>query len=152
MNRKKMLLMTTCLALCASHAFGQTMSARRMAMGGVSLGSTARNVAYRAVPKAKGGSSGMTLPLGLAQIASNPPSLDPNSSDFNAFELVDLIENPPWNYQLNRPVAPSSDVTLTIGRNQLAVDLGDIRSFLPRNGNRVSAFETTPAIGIGFHR
>ncbi len=121
-----------------------------MAMGGASLGGDAANVAYRAVPKAKGRSSGFTLPIGIAAVAANPPSFDPDDPEFNIFEIANLVQNPPWNLQLGSVEAPSNDVVIDIGRDHLAVDLGDIRSYLPGTGARISAMQSSPGLSLGF--
>jgi len=138
------------VALPNADAFGQTMSARRMAMGSASLGGDAANVAYRAVPKVKGRSAGFTLPIGLVKVLSDPPSFDPGDPNFNVFKIANLIQNPPWNLQLGTAEAPSSDVVVNLGRDHLAVDLGDIRSYLPGKVARISALQTLPAPAIGF--
>src|SRR5439155_15833360 len=113
MRRFSIALLAAGLAVPAGSAFAQTMSARRMAMGGVSLGGEAANVAYRAVPAAPGRSSGFTLPIGVAQVLAHPPSLDPGDPSFNVFEIANLVQNPPWNLELNPPHAPSSDVIVS---------------------------------------
>jgi len=150
MRRFSIALLAAGLAVPAGSAFAQTMSARRMAMGGVSLGGEAANVAYRAVPAAPGRSSGFTLPIGVAQVLAHPPSLDPGDPSFNVFEIANLVQNPPWNLELNPPHAPSNDVIVSMGRDRLSVDLGDVRRYLPSGDDRIAALESTPALGIGF--
>ena len=68
---------------------------------------------------------------------NDPPSFDPDDPEFNIFEIANLVQNPPWNLQLGTVEAPSNDVVIDIGRDHLAVDLGDIRSYLPGTGARI---------------
>src|SRR5262245_18736165 len=102
-------IVTLALACAPALAFGQTFSARRTAMGGVTLpaagpGGDAVNVAYRVVPPVQDGSRmNVSLPIGLIPVLADPPSLDPESADFNAYELLNLVSNPPWNLQLVEP-------------------------------------------------
>ena len=110
----------------------QIMSARRLGMGGTTVvrggpGSDGANVAYRAVPRAPSTGRSLPLPLGLIPLAKDPPVFDYNDPKFNAFELLNLAYNPPWNYPLSKPAAPSSDITIAIGQNDLIVDLGQVR-------------------------
>lgn len=142
------------LAPAAAHA--QIMSARRMAMGGVLVtrggpGSDAVNVAYRAVPRSPEASGGVSLPIGLVPVLANPPELDSKKPGFNAFELANLLYDPPWNLTLSKPDTPSSDVTVSIAKNSLAVDLGDIRKVFPKDESRVGVVShvTSLVVGIG---
>ena len=102
--------------LLASDTHAQFASARRMAMGGVNLlhggpGGDAVNVAYRAVPpEPRDRARSWSLPIGLIPVLQDPPSLDPDDSTFNAFELANLALHPPWNLALRKPEAPVGDV------------------------------------------
>ncbi|MBI5711474.1 MAG: hypothetical protein HZC42_14405 [Candidatus Eisenbacteria bacterium] len=156
---RRMLLMGVLLALVAAsgQAAAQSFSARRMAMGGVVLagggpGSDASNVAYRAVSAAAGSGSGITLPFGLIPLIADPPELDPDQPDFNIYELANLLYNPPWNLQLVAPPAPSSDITIVVAKDRLAVDLGEVRDVFPRGHSRIGVVNGSPAIGFGIHR
>jgi hypothetical protein len=142
------------LVVAQSPAAAQTFSARRMAMGGVMLagggpGSDAANVAYRVVPAAPGVSSGITLPLGLIPFLADLPSFDPKSSDFNAYELADLLYNPPWNLQLYSPKPPSNDITISVAKNSLAVDLGDVADIFPKDHSKTGAVNQGPGFAVG---
>ena len=154
-TRRVALLAALILSLMATaSAHAQIMSARRMAMGGVTItrggpGSDALNVAYRAVPKAPSRGRSWSLPIGLAPLLSNPPVFDPNDPEFNAFELADLLFAPPWNVSLQKPAAPSSDIGITLAKDQLAIDLGDVRTLLPRHESRFGAVSRAPALGVG---
>ena len=156
---RRMLLMALLLALVApsGRASAQAFSARRMAMGGVVLagggpGSDASNVAYRAVPAAAGSGSGITLPIGLIPVIADPPELDPDQPDFNIYELANLLYNPPWNLQLVSPSAPSSDITIVVAKNRLAVDLGEVKDVFPEGHSRIGVVNGSPAIGFGIRR
>lgn len=153
------ILMLSLLAFTVGEgvASAQTFNARRMAMGGVILaggggGSSGANVAYRAVPKAPKSGWALPLPIGLIPILADPPELDPDSPDFNIYELANLLYNPPWNLQLSSPETPSSDITVTIGKNHLAMDLGDVKDAFPRNQSRIAAIINGPAPGFGVQR
>ncbi len=121
-------------------ARGQALDARRMGMGGVVLGSggTGANVAYDAVPAPRSRDEGrsLALPLGLIQLLADPPELDPDDPDFNAFELANLLYNPPWHLQLVKPDAPSGDVTISVAKNSLAVDLAELHELFPEEGTQ----------------
>ncbi len=135
-------------------AWAQSLNARRTAMGGVVLpgggsGSEGSNVAYRAVEKAPGRSTELPLPIGLIPLLSNPPSFDPNSADFNVFELANLLYNPPWNIQLVKPKEPSNDIVMSIGKNHMSIDLGDIRNMFPQDHSEFGASVQGPSLGFG---
>jgi hypothetical protein len=121
-------------------------------MGGVSLGGDADNVAYRAVPRAPGQSSGFALPIGVIPLLQDPPTIDPSDPKFNVFELANLLQNPPWHLELGEPPAPSSDVVVSLGRDHLAIDLGDVRNYLPGDGSRITALSSIPVLGLGVRR
>ena len=140
-------------ALVTDGARAQVFSARRMAMGGVVLrggtGLTGANVAYRAVPAEPPEGRQIPLPLGLVQLAANPPVLSVNDSSFNAFKLANYLYELPWNVRLGADPAPSSDVSVSLGRNTLAVNLGDLANAIPGNATNVSMIETSPSYEFG---
>jgi len=155
MTRSRLLPFLTLVALLApagTHA--QIMSARRMAMGGVTVtrggsGSDAVNVAYHAVPAAPEASSGLPLPVGLIPVLQDPPQFDPKKPDFNAYELANLLFDPPWNLMLSKPSTPSSDVIVSVAKNQLAVDLGEIRDVFPKDESRMGVVSRAPSFSVG---
>ena len=157
MLRRVLALSAIALAGWCGLAGAQAFSARRMAMGGVilaggELGSDAANVAFRAVPRAPNSGSGITLPLGLIPVLADPPQFDPDKPDFNIYEWANLAYNPPWNLQLIAPDTPSNDITVAIGRNHLAVDLGDVKSIFPEDHSKLGSVVNGPSLGIGFRR
>ena len=131
-------------------AFGQTLDARRMGMGGVVLAGQPDNVAYRAVPPAPGRSTGFTLPLGLMTLVDDPPEFDPDSPGFNVFEIAELALNPPWHLQLNEPDPPSTHILVSLGRDYLSVDLGEVGDYFEQGSRIASSYALTPgAVKIG---
>ncbi len=156
MPRRVLALSVLALLVWSGVACAQLFSARRMAMGGVVLagggpGSDDANVAYRAVPPAPNTGWGMTLPIGIIPVLLDPPELDPDKPDFNVYELANLAYNPPWNLQLITPKAPSNDVTIAVGKNHLAMDLGDVRTIFPEDQTRLGSVVNGPSLGWGFH-
>lgn len=145
-------------AWAAVPAQAQGTSARRLAMGGVSLarggpGGDIVNVAYRAVPPAPGDSpSGFSLPIGLIPVLQDPPSFDPDDSTFSPFRLANLALHPPWNLALVEPSEPAGDVTVSIGRNALSVDLGNLREVIPDERVRFASVARGPALVVGVRR
>ena len=158
MSRIRILVAACCAvtllaATLVVNADAQVFSARRMAMGGVTLrggtGLTEVNVAYRAVPSEPPEGRQIPLPLGIVQLAANPPVLAVNDSNFNAFELANLLYELPWNVRLGANPAPSSDISVSLGRNTLAVNLGDLANAIPGNATNVSMIETSPSFEYG---
>ncbi|HVP15429.1 MAG TPA: hypothetical protein VMS88_07780 [Terriglobales bacterium] len=157
MLRRVLLLLLLAALAGAEPAGAQLLSARRMAMGGVILagggpGSDAANVAYRGVPPAPNSGSGITLPIGIIPVLSDPPEFDPDKPEFNIYELANLAYNPPWNLQLVTPDPPANDISIAVGKDHLAVDLGDVKSIFPENHTRAGSILNGPAPGIGIRR
>jgi hypothetical protein len=133
------------LAGAAAPARAQfSYDARRIGMGGLSLsrdGNLRRyNAAYRAVPNRHGDHAKLTIPipLGLIQALKDSAAFDFDSSYFNPLELANLILNPPLFLEVRKAPTATNDVTFTIGRNALVIDLGAARQLVP-----------TDAIGLG---
>ena len=123
-------------------------------MGGVLLpeggpGSDPVNVAYRAVPPAEGSSSELPLPIGLLPLIQDPPVFDSKDPKFNIYDLANKLYNPPWNLQLVEPATPSSDIVVSLGRDYLAVQLGEISNLFPEQGSRFGGVMHFPAFGLG---
>lgn len=157
MLRRILTLSLLALVVGGGVAGAQTFSARRMAMGGVILagggaGSSGANVAYRAVPKAPKSAWTIPLPIGLIPLLADPPEIDPDSPDFNVYELANLLYNPPWNLQLSPPETPGNDITIEIGRDHLSMDLGEVKNVFPREPSRVGAVVNGPTLGFGVKR
>jgi hypothetical protein len=157
MLRRMLTLSLLALAVGAGAVGAQTFSARGMAMGGVILagggaGSSGANVAYRAVPRAPSPGWTLPLPIGLIPLLADPPEFDHDSPDFNIYELANLLYNPPWNLQLSSPETPSNDITITIGKDHLAMDLGDVKNVFPRDQSRIGTVVNGPTLGFGIKR
>ena len=141
MNHRALAAVTLLLCACAGAASGQSLNARRTAMGGVLLpgggsGSAAVNVAYQAVPPAAGSRYDLPLPIGLLPLINDPPVFDAKDPEFNVYDLANKLYNPPWNLQLVEPRAPSSDIVISLGRNYLALQLGDVANVFPEHGSK----------------
>ncbi len=142
-------LLTGALAFMAARAEAQTFSARRLGMGGVVLGASGANVAYRAVPPETSNERSLSLPIGLIQVLSNPPEFDSSKPDFNAYEIANLLYNVPWNLQIVEPDPVSSDVNIAISQSSLSVDLGDVKKVFPSDHSRIGAVVNGPSLGFG---
>lgn len=145
------------LAMLPADSHAQFMSARRLGMGGAPVpgcgpGADGVNVAYRAVPRPQHGCRAMSLPIGALPLLANPPVLDPDDPDFNAYELANLLMTMPWNYSLSSPAAPSNDIGVSIGRNSLSVDLGDVGQLLPRDASQYAVVARLPVLAVGYRR
>jgi hypothetical protein len=157
MFRRVLLLSLLAIVLGGGVASAQTFSARRMAMGGVILasggaGNSGANVAYRAVPRAPSSLRALPLPIGLVQLMADPPEFDPDSPNFNIYELANLLYNPPWNAQLSSAGVPSNDITIEISKTSLAVDLGEVKKIFPEDQSQMGAVINGPALGFGIKR
>jgi len=157
MLRRILALALLTLLVSGGAASAQTFSARRMAMGGVILagggtGSSSANVAYRGVPAVANSGWALPLPIGLIPLLADPPELDPDSPDFNVYELANLLYNPPWNLQLRSPAVPGNDITIAIGRDHLAVDLGDVKNLFPDGPSRIASVLNGPELGFSVKR
>lgn len=133
-------------------ATAQTLNARRMAMGGVVLpggGSESFNAAYRAVPVPAHASVGVPLPIGLVPLLADPPVLDPDDPDFNLYELANHLYRPPWNLALIAPKPPSNDIAIELGRNHLAIEIGEIRDVFPHERSTLGMMGRAPALTFG---
>lgn len=156
---RRALLAAACLTALALPvtAGAQIMSARRLAMGGAPVpgcgpGADGVNVAYHSVPRPAHGCRALSLPIGLIPVLQDPPVVDPEDPDFNAFQLANLLMNVPWNWSLAAPDAPSSDIGVAIGRNALAVNLGDVSAVLPREPDEYAIVARLPVLAIGVKR
>lgn len=158
MNRRLIFAaLAAVLALAAGPASGQVLDARRMGMGGVMLagggpGSEGANVAYRAVPRPALEARRFPLPIGVVPLLQDPPQWDPDHPDFNAYELANLLYDLPWNLALQEPEAPSSDIVVTLSRDALAIDLGELRALFPEHELRIGAVVAPPLVSAGWRR
>ncbi|PYP11354.1 MAG: hypothetical protein DMD59_02995 [Gemmatimonadetes bacterium] len=156
------------LALAPTRAAHAQFSfdARRYGMGGVSLsrdGNVRRyNPAYRAV-KNKNHVAGtpkfsIPVPFGLIQFfkdhpinqLGHDPMFDPKSTAFNPVALMDVIFNPPIFYEVKKAPLPTNDVSFTIGRNQLIIDLGATKVLIPEQEFGLGTTSRLLDVGAGF--
>jgi hypothetical protein len=123
-----------------------------MGMGGVDLGGTGANIAYRAVPAAPAEPHGFSLPIGLIQVLANPPQLDAGKPDFSVYDLANLLYTVPWNLQLTKPDPIASDVNISISQDSLIVNLGDAQKLFPNQSGKIGAVLNGPSLGFSVHR
>jgi hypothetical protein len=150
----------------AAPAAGQWLvtDARRIGMGGLSLGRSGSivryNPAYRAVPAqaALHGQPKVTIPipLGIIQFLhdhphlSSDPAFDPKSRGFNPILVVNTILNLPLYLEVKAAPTPTNDVAFTIGKNQLMVNLGLAASLVPEDQFGFSGSSRPLDPGFGF--
>ena len=157
MNHRALAAVTCLLCSLAGAASGQSLNARRTGMGGVLLpgggsGNAAVNVAYQAVPSAPGSSYDLPLPIGLLPLINNPPVFDAKDPEFNVYDLANKLYNPPWNLQLVTPETPSSDIVISLGRDYLALQLGEVANVFPEHGSKFGGVAHFPAVGLGVRK
>ena len=144
-----------------------SFDARRLGMGGVSLGrdGNARryNPAYRAVKNLSGGGTGapkvtIPVPLGLYDFfrehpinqLTSDPAFNPDSAAFNPIELMNLVLNPPIFLDIRKPPTPTNNVEFTIGKNQLIMNLGQTRVLIPDHSFGFGTSGRLVDMGFGF--
>ncbi len=123
----------SCAALLASPSQAQTFDARRLAMGGVQMSDlgSGGNVAYEAVPRSGDGRFSIPIPLGLIQLASDPPEFDTADSTFNVFDIANLVLHPPIAYQAGQPATLEDDIYVRVAQDSLTINLGDLQRVVP---------------------
>ena len=144
-----------------------SFDARRLGMGGVSLGrdgnASRYNPAYRAVKNRSGLGTGapkvtIPVPIGLYSFfrdhpinqLTHDPAFNPDSAGFNPVELLILILSPPIFLDIRRPPAPTNDVEFTIGKNQLIMNLGQTRVLIPDQSFGLGTSGRLLDLGAGF--
>jgi hypothetical protein len=144
-----------------------SFDARRLGMGGVSLGrdgnASRYNPAYRAVKNRSGlgtGSAKVTIPIPIGLYSffrdhpigqlTHDPAFHWDSAGFNPVELMNLILNPPIYLDLRKPAAPTNDVEFTIGKNQLIMNLGQTRVLIPDQSFGLGTSGRLLDLGAGF--
>jgi hypothetical protein len=150
----------------AAPAAGQWIvtDARRIGMGGLSLGRSGNmvryNPAYRAVPAqaALHGQPKVTIPipLGIIQFLhehphlSSDPAFDPKSRGFNPILVVNTLLNLPLYLEVKQAPTPTNDVAFTIGKNQLIANLGQASILVPEDQFGISGSSRPLDPGFGF--
>src|SRR6266702_984304 len=133
----------------AAQAAGQglTFDARRIGMGGLTLGRSSSlvryNPAYRAVPETadRRGRPRVTIPipLGIIQFLHDHPHLstDPafhrDSAGFNPILVANTLLNLPIFLEVKKAPTPTNDVLFRIGKNELRVNLGAAAQLVPED-------------------
>jgi len=158
---KRKLLVLACaffLVFLASASLGASpvqagsFDARRLGMGGVMLSdyseAQSRNVAFRAVPREGLGTS-IPLPLGIIQVLTSLPELDPDNEDFNPLEIAELATNFPVFLRIKSPDTIEDDIVIDIARNRLRIDLGDIAQVVPEEPFKLGGLLDQPAASFG---
>jgi len=145
-------------------AQGLTFDARRLGMGGLTLGRSGSlvryNAAYRAVPAHadQRGQPKVTIPipLGLIQFfhdhpnITKDPAFNPDSAGFNPILVANTLLNLPIYYEVKQAPTPTNDVVFGIGRDSLRANLGQTAKLVPEDqfGIGGSSRPLDPGIGI----
>ena len=138
--------------------------ARRIGMGGLTLGRSSGlvryNAAYRAVPAkaARHGNPKLTIPipLGIIQFLhdhphlSSDPAFDPKSTGFNPILVANTILNLPLYLEIKKAPTPVNDVAFTIGDTLLIVNLGAAAELVPEDQFGISGSSRPFSPGFGF--
>jgi hypothetical protein len=138
--------------------------ARRVGLGGLSLGRSSGlvryNPAYRAVPAEadRRGQPRVTIPipLGLIQFLhdhphlSHDPAFNPDSSGFNPVLVVNTFLNLPLFLEVKKAPTPTNDVAFTIGKDFLRVNLGQATQVVPQDQFGISGSSRPLDPGIEF--
>lgn len=144
-----------------------SFDARRLGMGGVSLGrdgnASRYNPAYRAVKNRSGGGTGapkvtIPVPVGLYDFfrqhpinqLTKDPMFNPDSAAFNPVALLNIVLNPPLYYDIRKPPTPTNNVEFTIGKNQLIMNLGETRVLIPDQSFGLGTSGRLLDLGAGF--
>lgn len=143
---------------------GLTFDARRIGMGGLTLGRSASlvryNPAYRAVPEEadRRGRPRLTIPipLGLIQFfhdhphLSTDPAFHPDSARFNPILVANTLLNLPIYLEVKKAPTPTNDVVFGIGKDSLRVNLGEASQLVPEDefGFGGSSRLLNPGFGI----
>jgi len=155
MDRKRCaLILLLAAALLPSASEAQSLNARRLGMGGVVTSDNGDrsgvNIAFRAVPPSLEGSSTIPLPLGLIQYANDHPTFDSGDSTFNIYEIMNVVLNPPFTIQIQKPKAVSGDISVYLAQDSLQVDLSDVRRVIPAGSAMNGGVYHLGGVGKGF--
>ena len=139
--------------------------ARRIGMGGLSLGRSGSleryNPAYRAVSAQSANRRGqpkltIPIPLGIIQFLhdhphlSSDPAFDPKSAGFNPVLVANTILNLPLYLEVKKAPTPINDVAFVIGKDSLIVNLGLAASLVPEDQFGISGSSRPLSPGFGF--
>jgi hypothetical protein len=121
--------------------------ARRIGLGGLSLGRSGNleryNAAYRAVPARTGGwgepKVTIPIPLGIIQFLHDHPNIGsdpafkPGSVGFNPVLAVNTLLNLPLYYEVKKAPTPNNNVVVGIGQDSLRINLGQFATIVPQD-------------------
>jgi hypothetical protein len=121
--------------------------ARRIGLGGLSLGRSGNleryNAAYRAVPARTGGwgepKVTIPIPLGIIQFLHDHPNIGsdpafkPGSVGFNPVLAVNTLLNLPLYYEVKKAPTPNNNVVVGIGQDSLRFNLGQFATIVPQD-------------------
>lgn len=147
-----MTLVTTMLTAATVHAF--TTDARRLGMGNVQVvGSgelSSRNIAFQSMP-GRSANFGFVIPmpLGLVQLATDFPTLDPDDPDFSVTRLANLALNPPFFLELSNPSDLDGDISIFVARNEFSILFEDAERLLPQRPVELGSVYSVPMFGLG---
>jgi len=143
---------------------GLVFDARRIGMGGLTLGRSGNlvryNAAYRAVPPGEDRrgqpKATIPIPLGVIQFLHDHPNLGsdpefkPGSPGFNPVLAVNTILNLPLYYEIKKAPTPTNNVVFGIGKDSLRVNLGASAQLVPEDqfGISGSSRPLDPGFGI----
>jgi hypothetical protein len=122
--------------------------ARRIGMGGLSLGRSGNlvryNAAYRAVPVSTTGRGEpkvtIPIPLGIIQFLHDHPNIskDPafnkdSVGKFNPILIVNTLLNLPLYYEVKQAPTPTNNVFVGVGKDSLRINLGQTATIVPQD-------------------
>ena len=145
-------LIVTMITAASAHAFAT--DARRLGMGNVQvIGSgelSSRNIAFQSMP-GRNNSFGFVipLPLGLVQLATDFPTLDPEDPDFSVTRLANLALNPPFFMELSHPSELDGDISIFVARNEFSILFEDAERLLPQRPIEMGTVYSVPLFGLG---
>lgn len=146
-----------CLLAAASTVQALTYDARRLGMASVQTPGSrelmSRNVAYQSMPARRHGAGVVVpLPLGLAQLATNFPTLDPEDPDFSVTRLANTALNPPFFLELRSPPDLDGDISVFVARNEFSIDFEDAQDLLPRSPIEMGSVWAPPLASLRVER
>jgi hypothetical protein len=141
------------LVLFATSALGLTYDARRLGMAGAQAPGSRElmsyNVAYQSMPVRRMGSGFVVpIPLGLAQLAADFPTLDPEDENFSAIRLANTALNPPFFLELGSPAEMDGDISIFVARNEFSIDFEDAQHLLPQTPLDVGTVWSPPVAAL----
>ena len=145
-------LILTMTTATAASAF--TTDARRLGMGNVQVvGSgelSSRNIAFQSMPgRSAGFGIVIPMPLGLVQLATDFPTLDPEDPDFSVTRLANLALNPPFFLETSNPSELDGDISIFVARNEFSILFEDAERLLPQHPIEIGTVYSVPLFGLG---